>query len=641
MGITKTIDVKVNAQQAKDALSDITREVINQEKKIADLQVTLAQAEKDLANYNFKGYEGQLKLTNQIRRTKLELKEQQARLKQFRAGQKEANQIFRESNKIRTTGTVKAVQFNETLLKNRDISAGLSKITGGLSYQLQAFGKLFLSVGKGIKASTLALSGFQKVLIATGIGALVVAVGTLAANWDKIKVALGGVSKEQKKQLEDAKDLVSAQEEQYKNLTGTEESLKRQGKTEREITNLKIAQTNETITALEAQLEQQQTVKEEQTKIAQRNRTILEGILKFVAAPLDAIVKAFNFVTGKDVTLPSKGIASAIFNVDKISEEADEGIKETEKKLQELKNRRDGFLNRIQAEDDAEAEKEKKKKDKADQDAIDKENARLESIAELREKYRKAQEDRDDLTFQAKAERERERALAELDALNATEEQKAELRKYYSGVIADAIIKDEERQADINEKLEKKKIDLRNKAFSNAVKLAGEESRLGKAILVAKTILNAKEQMMEIKKTFAQAKSTVSGAILKGAEAQAAVAAGTAETAKIGFPQNIPMLLAYAAQAVGVVSAIRSAVGKAKNTAASVGGVGGGGAEIQAPQIPSAPPAFNVVGASGANQLATAIAGQQQQPLKTFVVSDDVSTAQELDRKIIKGATIG
>ena len=59
------------------------------------------------------------------------------------------------------------------------------------------------------------------------------------------------------------------------------------------------------------------------------------------------------------------------------------------------------------------------------------------------------------------------------------------------------------------------------------------------------------------------------------------------------------------------------------------------------PSVPSLPPSFNVVGASDTNQLATAIGGQSQQPIQAFVVSNDVSTAQELDRNIIEGASIG
>lgn len=54
----------------------------------------------------------------------------------------------------------------------------------------------------------------------------------------------------------------------------------------------------------------------------------------------------------------------------------------------------------------------------------------------------------------------------------------------------------------------------------------------------------------------------------------------------------------------------------------------------------SQPPAFNVVGASNTNQLADAIGGQAQQPIKAFVVSNDVTTAQSMDRNIVSGASI-
>jgi len=46
-----------------------------------------------------------------------------------------------------------------------------------------------------------------------------------------------------------------------------------------------------------------------------------------------------------------------------------------------------------------------------------------------------------------------------------------------------------------------------------------------------------------------------------------------------------------------------------------------------------APPDFNVVGASPINQIAQAL--NNQEPQRAFVVSGDVTTAQELDRNII------
>ena len=76
-------------------------------------------------------------------------------------------------------------------------------------------------------------------------------------------------------------------------------------------------------------------------------------------------------------------------------------------------------------------------------------------------------------------------------------------------------------------------------------------------------------------------------------------------------------------------------------------GVSGGNVDTSKPPIPSVPtapstpPAFNIVGQSGTNQLASAIGGQSQQPIQAFVVSSEVSTAQELDRNIIDDASIG
>ena len=70
----------------------------------------------------------------------------------------------------------------------------------------------------------------------------------------------------------------------------------------------------------------------------------------------------------------------------------------------------------------------------------------------------------------------------------------------------------------------------------------------------------------------------------------------------------------------------------------------GGGSSISAPRratAPSSPPAFNVVGASETNQLAQSIGQDEKQPIKAFVVSNDVSDAQSLDRNIIESASIG
>ena len=184
--------------------------------------------------------------------------------------------------------------------------------------------------------------------------------------------------------------------------------------------------------------------------------------------------------------------------------------------------------------------------------------------------------------------------------------------------------------ADKEKEVEERKRQQRQKTLSDLVTIAGAETAVGKAALVAKQLLLAKELVMEVTKT-------ISFATQASARSAVAMAEGTAQTAKIGFPQNIPMLIGYAAQAVGIFSAIRSATSKARVAAPPQPNI----PQSSVPTVSSLPPAFNVVGASDTNQLATAIGGQQQQPIQAYVVSNDVTTAQEMDRNIVKGASIG
>lgn len=212
--------------------------------------------------------------------------------------------------------------------------------------------------------------------------------------------------------------------------------------------------------------------------------------------------------------------------------------------------------------------------------------------------------------------------------------------------VDDKIKADKEKQLAFEQEIEAKKIAARENTFNTAIRLAGEESRLGKAILVAKTILAAKENIMEVKKTLIKAQQASVEATIDGAKSGSAIAQGSAETAKVGFPQNIPLLIAYAAQAIGIISAVKQAVGKTKKVASMAGASSSGSVSIETPQVTTAaavesqPPSFSTVGASGLNQLANVLGGEQQ-PVRAFVVSGDVTTAQELDRNIVSSASLG
>ena len=229
-----------------------------------------------------------------------------------------------------------------------------------------------------------------------------------------------------------------------------------------------------------------------------------------------------------------------------------------------------------------------------------------------------------------------------LDDFNAESERTNVERK---GEIADAEL---EKKIEINEaetKLEEDKRAQKEKTFNDLMTIAGAESKLGKAILVAKQALALKEMIMEMKSTLFSAKQTVTKASLKGAEATADSASGLAKTSSaLPFPANIPLIIGYVAQAVGIIGAVKSAVSSAKSAASSVGGgIPSVGGEITAPTATGAgggAPDLTSVGGSDANQLADVIGQQNQQPIQTFVVANDVTTAQSLERNIVSGATL-
>lgn len=80
--------------------------------------------------------------------------------------------------------------------------------------------------------------------------------------------------------------------------------------------------------------------------------------------------------------------------------------------------------------------------------------------------------------------------------------------------------------------------------------------------------------------------------------------------------------------------AMQKFVTSASSSSPGLGASGVGGGGVQAPD-------FNIVGQSSSNQIAAAVQGQFSQPIKAYVVSKDVSTAQEMDRNIIGSASLG
>ena len=158
-------------------------------------------------------------------------------------------------------------------------------------------------------------------------------------------------------------------------------------------------------------------------------------------------------------------------------------------------------------------------------------------------------------------------------------------------------------QKQIDRDITEAKLNTVSQSFGQIANLLGENSKFGKALAVSQAIID----------TYVGAnKALAQGGIFGGIAAAGVIASGLAN-----------------------VKTILSTKDPAPPSFAS-----GGGGGTSVPSPPPAPPAFNVVGAAQGNQLADAIAGQQQKPVKAFVVSREVTSAQELDRNAVRDASI-
>jgi hypothetical protein len=143
-------------------------------------------------------------------------------------------------------------------------------------------------------------------------------------------------------------------------------------------------------------------------------------------------------------------------------------------------------------------------------------------------------------------------------------------------------------------------------ALGNIAGIVGQNSKFGKAIAVVQAIRD----------TYAGAnKALAQGGIFGFIGAAAVIAGGLANVKQITASQE--------------------------PTAPSFARSGGSTPSVSTPTASAPqPPAFNIVGAGAENQLAETIAGVSQRPVKAFVTSQDVTTAQSLERNIVEGASI-
>ena len=627
MAVIKVIEIKATTKDAEKDLKDLNEQLQIQRSVLIDLEKQLIEVEQAQKTTNKTNLAAQKVLADKAAAIKNELKLERVGLRELNAEKRAASLVTKD--------------LNDDEAKSSKIFKLLDTVTGGYSTKVIKLYQGFKEGYKALKVFNTGLGGMKKALIATGIGALVVALGAIVAYWDEIVEFMNGGNKKLEIQQEKINEQIEAQTVQLdllKQQLAIEELKNGESpKLTAEYRKQLLIQREQNVALLEnlqTQLELEESKNKEVT-LWEKTKILAAGLVSPALQAVE-IVKAGNKNSERSIELTNK-INEAKKKTGAIDLEiAQLDNKETKKK------------------EDA-AKKAKAKKDKELEDEFN----HQEKINAIREKFRLQNEDAEDITEFEKLNRKYERDLLELERLGATEQQKLDLEAYYDSLRQTQFLENE----DYLDQLEMEAEDER-------LKRLGEDAL--KEIEISKSISVAKEQIRQaeinnLEKGF-QLLGQVAGKnkVLQAAALIGESAAGIAKTiiqtqtsnaATIaqGAALAIPTSGASVALATKLVAAnkISAGISIASNIAATAKGLSalkGGGSAPSPSGNPSAsggsggaaslPPAFNVVGASNTNQLADAIGGQAQQPVKAYVVSNDVTTAQSMDRNIVSGASI-
>ena len=563
---------------------------------------------------------------------------------------------------------VESEKVQEALLKVQSVMA-LTQGINGLMEARDSFKQL------GTVAVN-ALKGIKTGVAATGIGLFLIAVGTIAAYWEDIKEAVNGVSEEQAKlnKLTDAN--LKASEAKVDTLNKQDNILRLQGKTEKQILQLKVAALDTTIKAAELSVSNAKATKKAQLEAEKRNYVILRGILEFLSFPLAALLRTVDEIAafwGKDLGLSDMifgNLTELVFNPSEVAEEGDAAIKAAEDKLIELRNTQAGYKIQInQIEKEAQDERNRinsqgnKNNTNSNKDAAKKqlnierqlqdEKLRImedgfdKEYAILKEKKKRDKEDAEKQFKDGLLKKEDyEKLLLQLD-----ESFEADRKKLYDKSFNDNL---KQKDFTINSLIEQKKTEAEIEMAAYLEKKEKQKQRDEEEKARIKQLNQDKLQLAkdglqlvsDLASLFGQQdekKAKLAFQVDKAAKISSATIAGyeaVLEAYKTG--QKSPLTAVFPAypyiQAglAGAFAAVNIAkIGKAKFQSSGGGGgsmspagAGGGAAPMTAN--------FNTIGSSGINQLAQL----QQTPTQAYVVSAEVTSAQALDRNRVQNATL-
>ena len=590
------IDVTVNYKEAQKGLRTIQDELILQKQITIEFRRELMRLQDELAKTPKNQLSAQKDLKEQIDNINSALQDQRISTEELNNKRDEANEKVKRASEGAKT-------FTKALSGQKGIMSALNKVTGGISGQIISLATSLKTAGVAAQTFIRGLSGMQKALLATGVGALVVALGTIVAYWDEITGAISGASAETKNLVAKQQEIVAEAERNVRVATSQDNILKQQGMSEFDILEYKRKQTAELIKQIELQI----LLNNQSTTEAAKSAIKWQGALNTMGM----------------------GSLAGFFGVD-----ANEIVSEGGKQNSALKEQLDALLN-TQA-------------------------GYYLSSAQLKEsEILKGLGDSERLAAEAKSLNDEffkefgiTSAQAYLDSFNSTVKQKVEedpelfsmFDKLEGLENADF---DAQLQLDLDRIKTRKDAEIEAEALIQDAKLNtlstiqgifGQETAISKAAFAIKQLMALKEIQLSFTKMKAKAGETKADIAMENAKGGVAIATGSAKAVSTLNPF---VIASYAVSAAAVIASMISAFSKGKSEIAKYGGgsiSGGRGATASA--VPSIPASFNIVGQTGTNQLAQSIGAQESQPVKAYVVASDVSSAQSMQRNIIQGASI-
>lgn len=562
---------------------------------------------------------------------------------------------------------VEGEALQETMLKVQSAMA----LSQGLQGALEARDS-FKQLGAVVKNAFSDMTTASKAFMATGLGLIITGLTLIISYWDDIKSAMSGVSGEQQKLNVQSEANVKLQNQKKDALNGQENILKQQGLSEKQILQLKIKQTEQQIKALEISINNQEITLKSQIEAEKRNKEILKGIIQFVTAPLQLILKTVDGIgsfLGKDWNLADKltnWTASLVFDPKQVETEGLKAIAEQKRTLMALKNELAGYQLAVKDIDKQAAEEKKKlAQEAADKAKAEREKRQQEEEKNLTEEQRKLKEAQD---LRDKANEERIKKQDEYDQLQrelikdaqekeiadlvaaydekfAAASENAELEKqleeglkYDIAAIQDKYRKEKEakdkeaadKELETQRALFEQKKELQNQDIDMALNAVGvlkdvfeNNKKFQKAAMIAESALGIAKIIVNTQVANAAALATPQAIASSGLSAIPVIARNNI-AAGIGIAANIAST-AKALQSLGG--------GSAPSGQNSPAGGGGGGGSAEASPTPAN---FNIVGNAGANPLAGL-----NEPIKAYVVGAEVTTQQALDNQKVTYATFG